>query len=849
MGQPIVTEGGLARSEADALKLAGYNTSLLGTATVGGMRDAGIVGAVTGAVQGASKSEAPGLARLASDVADLNYRGNVEAAQAEQDAQAMVDQANAEVARANADFVEGVAHQASADYWAAQGYGSSMAGAGAVPSSSLLVSAKGGAVQDAKTGKTFYSEEEWVGHAVEQASLEAGRSSQFVDTVQVNVGTEANPKIVNMTPKQYGDYVREGYDVAIADTKAQKAEYIAAYQPHPVAGSWAGALGMGFTSSSVLGKAALGVVPFYSTVKNWNRMGIGGKAFGVGMSTAMVLPVVGAVGRIGTSAIRMTGTIGLTERAGLAAGSFKTIATSPISGLSRMSLSTLKSPSAMMTSAKGFTKGLWEVTKFPVAHPMQTAYGWKALTTAERAIGPAAIARAEAPIAAASRQWADIQMKTYMEGFQRTQPTEIASRYGVTTFESRTEPPFRAALKAVVGRTTGMKTPAQRQWVTQQLKPESEIVGYRMQWEKPAGDISPFSGDDFGGGSMEPIGGLETRTSGTRVATAVMEKEANLGGLELQAMTKTLNMGSSAKAFERISGTVLPSIMPSTSPIALAAVASLPVAGVRARSMPDLVTSPVIQVSPALPRPIWERQALIGTSIEPRASVAPVVAPTIAPVPSWTMPDLITMPIVRPVISPSLMPWERTRLFPSDEEMAAVTTVFPGVYTGTETSLLPSAVTVPSPSVLPIPAPLPIRPIVSMPTVIRPDFTVAPTFPPVDESPKPFVPLPIPPLPFGAAGAGSTPSGTPTGKSPYHGFWRRGRLVFHMPLAARGMIPESMMKMTFMPEKTFSYGSKPVSTKRVATRRKASPRYRIAGGGNEGSVGGRMYVSSTAEEV
>lgn len=145
---------------------------------------------------------------------------------------------------------------------------------------------------------------------------------------------------------------------------------------------------------------------------------------------------------------------------------------------------------------------------------------------------------------------------------------------------------------------------------------------------------------------------------------------------------------------------------------------------------------------------------------------------------------------------------------------------------------------VPVPAVTPVPVPS-----VSVAPVVASGI--------VPEGPKVIPPI-IPPILGGAVSTGGYPSGGLLGGSPYYGLWRRERLVFHMPLAAKGLIPESMMKMTFLPEKEFRYGSKPVRqkvAKQVASRGGRIRESRYDNGSANGYAGQRTYVPATAEEM
>ena len=107
------------------------------------------------------------------------------------------------------------------------------------------------------------------------------------------------------------------------------------------------------------------------------------------------------------------------------------------------------------------------------------------------------------------------------------------------------------------------------------------------------------------------------------------------------------------------------------------------------------------------------------------------------------------------------------------------------------------------------------------------------------------IPPPMIPPPLGMPNLGGGTSGGLLGGPTYHGQWYRPGLVFHMPLAAKGIVAEEDMERIFVKGKRFRYGAKPVSLARRSTRRSTKPRYRFAGNGDDYVK--RQYVPTTVE--
>ncbi|KKM65886.1 hypothetical protein LCGC14_1486730, partial [marine sediment metagenome] len=139
----------------------------------------------------------------------------------------------------------------------------------------------------------------------------------------------------------------------------------------------------------------LGIKATLFPIAMWAHLTTAEKIMSVGELVLFVIPGIGVVGKMGSMQLRLLAAaskVGIAPKLGFWSGRMGTALKSAGYLTEEFALAPIKFPLQVIRTPSKALKGLWEVSKFPFRHPIETTKGWQAVITGKVYTGtPSAI--------------------------------------------------------------------------------------------------------------------------------------------------------------------------------------------------------------------------------------------------------------------------------------------------------------------------------------------------------------------------------------------------------------------------------------------------------------------------
>jgi len=130
-------------------------------------------------------------------------------------------------------------------------------------------------------------------------------------------------------------------------------------------------------------------IPVYGTIATWSVATPLERGIAVAGDVLLIVPTVGWLGKTGSIALKASTralAVGIAPKVGVIAR-LGTAAKAGLFAAERLAVAPVTFPIQVIRAPKVALKGLWEITKFPFAHPLETTKGINAIVTGKAFLG------------------------------------------------------------------------------------------------------------------------------------------------------------------------------------------------------------------------------------------------------------------------------------------------------------------------------------------------------------------------------------------------------------------------------------------------------------------------------